>query len=456
MYFNGYFIYDLSQPKSVLLRGKNMNFQTVFGPDTGGPSKFYRIPSVICTKNGVTVACADARFCSGMDNPNRIDKVIRRSTDSGETWGEYITAVREHGSKKMRSSAAIDPVMAYDGESGRIYLLYGHTPAGVGIRNCNPGAGEDKSGNKIIKGVCKSYVLKNGVLYTRDGRETPYTVNGDGDVFKKGKRRGNIFTGGRFKEHATSYLMLCTSDDDGKTWSKPVSLNFQVKRDYMTFIGPGPGNGIVVQNGKYRGRIVIPIYYGTRKFPLRLSCCVVYSDDGGKRWTLGETPNNTRMINGVRASDMTVENGEMLTEAQLIEQKDGTLKLFMRNHHKSRCVAVAYSKNGGESWEDFRLDENLPQPICQTSVITVDHTQHQKVVLLNAADKNSRRRGTVRLSEDSGETFPYSRVLKEDDFVYSALCCLPDGNIGALFEPDSKCREIRFAKFSLDWIKGND
>ena len=41
-----------------------VEFQTVFGPDSGGPAPYYRIPSVITTKSGVVVACADARVCS--------------------------------------------------------------------------------------------------------------------------------------------------------------------------------------------------------------------------------------------------------------------------------------------------------------------------------------------------------------------------------------------------------
>lgn len=430
-----------------------MEFKTVFGPGTGGPADFYRIPSMVTTKNGVLVACADARFCSGKDNPNRIDKVVRRSTDSGETWGEYITVVKEYGTEQKRSSAAIDPVMTYVKENGRIFLHYCHTPAGVGIRNCRCCVGEDSDGNRVINGRFKKYILKNGILFSTKGKPTAYKVSDNGDVFKNTKKVGNIYTGGRFKEEHTSSLMMCYSDDDGLTWSKPKSLNSQVKRDYMGFIGPGPGNGIVINHGQYKGRIVVPIYYGTRKFPLRLSCCVIYSDDNGETWNLGETPNNTRIINGKKANAMTIENDDMLTESQLIRQDDGTLKYFMRNHHPDRCVAVAYSRNGGESWEDFMLDENLPQPICQTSVIKIEDADKPYVVLLNAADKKSRVCGTVRLSEDDGETFAYSRVLKEDDFVYSSLSVLPDGKIGALFEPDQNCREILFTKFSLDWIK---
>lgn len=432
-----------------------MEFKVVFGPDNGGPSRFYRIPSLVTTKNGVTVACADARFCGGMDNPNRIDKVVRRSFDCGETWGEYITAVREHGEKRMRSSAAIDPAMTYDESTGRIYIHYSHTPAGIGLRNSVKSTGYDKEHHKLLCHGLKKYIVKGSAIYTQSGKATPYSVDKNGDVYKGGKLVCNICIGGRFKEVNTSYLMMCWSDDDGETWSDPVCLNPQVKKDHMSFIGPGPGNGIVIKNGKYSGRIVVPIYYSTKTFPPRMSCCVIYSDDNAKTWRLGESPNNTRFVNGKRVSDMTVKNGDMLTESQLIEQADGTLKYFMRNHYKDRCVAVAYSKNGGESWEKFRYDESLPQPICQSSVISFESDGKRCAVFLNPADKKARINATVRLSEDDGESFAYSRRLKDGEFVYSSLTVLPDGDIGALFEPDTKCRQILFAKISPKWIKNN-
>lgn len=431
-----------------------MNFKTVFGPGTGGPSEFYRIPSMITTKNGVTVACADARFCSGRDNPNRIDKVVRRSLDSGETWGEYITVVEEHGTELKMSSAAIDPILTYDEETNRIFLHYCHTPAGIGILNCKKGIGEDESGNKILLKKLGKYILKDDIVYTTKNQKTDYRVSENGDITKKDESLGNIYTGGILREFSSASLMMCYSDDDGLTWSNPQSLNCQVKEKYMSFIGPGPGNGIVIKKGKYAGRIVVPIYYGVRKYPLCLSCCVIYSDDKGKTWKRGETPNNTRKILGFKANQFLITEHNMLTESQVIELGDGTLKYFMRNHNSCRCVAVAYSKNGGEYWEDFSHDENLPQPICQTSVIKLNGMEKPYVVLLNAADKKERKCGTVRLSEDDGETFPYSRILKADSFVYSSLAQLPDGNIGALFEPDTECKNILFTKFSIDWIRG--
>ena len=433
-----------------------MEFKTVFGPGTGGPSDYYRIPSMITTKNGVVVACADARFFTGADNPNRIDKVVRRSMDSGETWEDYQTVVEEYGEEKNLSSAAIDPILTYSSDTGRIFMHYCHTPAGVGILNCNSCVGEDDEGNKIISRGLRKYILKNGALYTKSGKKTVYSVSEDGKVSNGSTEFGSIYTGGKFKEAHTSTLMMCYSDDDGLTWSKPVSLNSQIKKRYMSFIGPGPGCGIVIRRGKYSGRIIVPVYYGVRKFPLGLSCCVIYSDDNGETWSMGETPNNTRKIHGIKANHHFIIEQNMLTESQVIEQEDGTLKYFMRNHDPKRCVAVAYSKNGGESWENFTHDKNLPQPICQSSVIKIENAEKPYVVFLNAADKKARQCGTVRLSEDDGETFPYSRVLKEDSFVYSSMTLLPDGNIGVLFEPDLECRNIWFTKFSLEWIKGKE
>lgn len=435
--------------------GGSMKFQTVFGPQLNGPSAYYRIPSAVTTKHGTVVLCADARYCSGMDNPNRIDKVVRRSTDGGQTWGGFILAAQEQGYKQMHASAAIDPEMVYVEELDRIYMLYSHTPAGVGIRNSRCSVGEDEQGNRYINGLFQKYILKEKQLFKLNGQATGYYVLPNGEIERGGKTCGNIFTGGRFKEESTSTLMLCYSDDDGKTWTGHTSLNAQVKEKYMSFIGPGPGCGIVLKHGAHKGRIVFSIYYGTRVFPLRLSCCVIYSDDGGKHWKRGQSPNDMRMVDGKQLSSLTIRADQMLTESQLIEQEDGTLKYFMRNHDKAHSIAVAYSKDGGESWEDFHLDHNLPQPVCQTSVLKLTGTEKPTVVLLNPADRKKRENGTVRLSEDDGETFPYSRQLKAGSFVYSTLTQLPNGHIGAAFEPDTACKEILFAEFSTDWIKGN-
>ncbi|MEG2396729.1 MAG: sialidase family protein [Oscillospiraceae bacterium] len=434
----------------------SLNVKTIFGPNLGGPCENYRIPSMIVTKNNVVIACADARYFTGGDNPNRIDKVIRRSFDSGETWEDIKLIVAEHGTTKMASSAAIDPVMTYIESINRTIVMYCHTPAGIGILNCVCSKGEDDNGNIIVKQGFKKYVLKGNKLFTKSGNETGYTVDKDGDVTKDGNVVGNIYIGKKFMQEKTSTLMMCYSDDDGENWSEPISLNSQIKESYMSFIGPGPGIGIVVREGKYKDRVIVPIYYGTKKFPLCLSCAVIYSDDNGKSWKMGESPNNTRMIGNKKANIMHITNSNMLTESQIIEQEGGRLKYFMRNHDKVRRAATAYSDNGGESFYDFKHVDELPQPICQMSVIKLNNMDKPYVVFVNPSSEKERANGMVRLSEDDGETFKYSRMFKEGTFVYSSIAMLPDGNIGVLYEPNLECKQIDFVKFSLDWIKGDN
>lgn len=424
----------------------------LFGPECGGPCKNYRIPSLIVTKKGTVIACCDARYYTGADNPNRIDKVIRRSFDSGETWEDVRLIVQEQGTSRLAASAAIDPSMVYIEKTNRILLFYAHTPAGIGILNCRVNKGYDDDGNLIVKNGFKKYKIIHDKLFTLKDKPTPYTVDKTGNVFENGALQGNIYIGKKFMQAKTFFLMCTYSDDEGETWSEPKCLNPEVKEDYMSFLCAGPGCGIVIQNGKYAGRVVLPIYFGTTKFPpLRLSCACIFSDDNGLTWSMGKSPNEARGYNVRRVYEQ-----RMLTEAQVIEQENGRLKIFMRNHDKRKRVAVAYSSDGAENWDGFRFDDSLRQCICQLSVIKLQNTEKPTVVFINADSEKERANGTIRISEDDGETWKYSRVFRDGPFAYSALAQLPDGNIGVFYEPDLECKSIRFWKVSLDWIKGKE
>ncbi|MEG2676347.1 MAG: sialidase family protein, partial [Clostridia bacterium] len=132
-----------------------------------------------------------------------------------------------------------------------------------------------------------------------------------------------------------------------------------------------------------------------------------------------------------------------------------SLKLFMRNHAGKKLIMTAISDDGGESWRDCKFQPQLDQPICQCSVITADDNGRVATLFLNAASKTARTNGTIRLSYDYGETFEYSRQLKDGDFVYSSMAQLPDGQICALYETSTQHESIELAKFPIDWIKEN-
>lgn len=433
------------------------DYTKLFCKETCGQGH-YRIPSIITTKHGTVVTAVDERFYGCGDNPNRIDKIVRRSKDNGKSWEEKIVVVEEVGNEKMKASAAIDPALLYDSQNDRIFMLYDHTPAGVGILSSRRGIGETAKGERLVYSGSQQYVVKGDTLY-KDDEATQYKCDDKGNVYDGATYKGNYYVGdGEFKELETFFLMLCWSDDDGLTWSNPVCLNHQVKRANTSFLGVGPGIGIQIQNGKYKGRLVYPIYYNTGPGRnLWLSCAVIYSDDGGKTWNMGDTPNNNRKRLGIfNVKDKFLFPNECLTESQVIECRDGHLRIFMRNHAMKKRVAIADSYDGGESWQDFRFNDQLLQCICQLSIIQIDDGGRPATIFLNAATTNARKRGVVRLSYDDGETWEYGAIIREDEFVYSSMAQFSDGEIGIIYEPSTQHESVDFVKITTKWIKENN
>ena len=410
-----------------------------------GNADNYRIPSLAVTNDGTLVACADERFFTAADNPNRIDKVVRISEDNGETWSEQITAVKMQGKDKQHSSAAIDPALLYDGETDTIFMLYSMTPAGIGILNCAKGTGFE-DGGIVVRGGGKKYILRDGELYLK-GQPTGIKVDKDGNY-----AGGNVLTReGGLSIHRTSYLMLIRSEDHGKTWSEPVHLNPSLKADNYHFIGSGPANGIQMKFGKYKGRLVFPIYYGLAKLPMKLTSAVIYSDDHGKTWKRGATP----PIKGRYPADKPVimPMRTYLTESQVVELENGDLLCFMRNHHPKRRIYVSRSTDGGATWTEPEFCEDLPHCVCQITAIACEYEGKRAILTVNAASTEKREKGVARLSLDEGKTFPKSLTITEGEFVYSSAQVLKDGTVGMLYEDCTKHENIKFTKFSLDELK---
>ena len=429
-----------------------------------GDSKAYRIPSMITTKKGTIIAGIDARIANSNDNPNKIDTTIRRSTDNGKTWGAIQKLVTYAG-EGTDGAAAIDTALLQDEETETIWMIFCHTPGGIGLWQSEPGVGFDQQGRKLLYDKAgREYSLdKEGQVIDEAELSSSYTVDEKGFVFHDGKPAGNIYYK-KGVDHAesllearTSFLQIIKSDDDGKTWSEPIDLNLQVKEPWMKFIGSGPGRGIQTKEGSYKGRLVFPIYFSNEHS--KMSCAVIYSDDHGETWKRGESPNDGREFNGelLSAETASIDHSD-LTESQVIEMPGGELRVYMRNHSGEQRTAVAVSTDGGETWGDFRYDDALIDPTCQSSIIRYPDLADGKTRLLfsNPADPKQRKNGTVRLSEDGGKTWPYSKVITPDSYVYSCLTVLENGEIALLYEADTNgdyTITINFVTFTLDWIK---
>lgn len=437
-------------------------------------SSDYRIPSLLTTRGGTVIAAADQRH-SGPRDAGDIATVIRRSTDSGKTWSDVQTLI-DLPDGKDNDAFTIDSSMLLDKLSGRVFLLVDMFPESTGLMSGSP-ISMTTSGYKEVSGSprllllgpdrSRTYTLREGGQVYQENSDgtrttTAYTIprQSTGDLFKNGKPAGNIYlyTGenkGELSVLKTSYLWLMSSDDDGATWSDPVCLNGQVKKDWMVFLGTGPGTGMQIQNGKNKGRLVFPVYYtNIDGLAGSQSSAVIYSDDGGNNWKMGESPNDGR--DGMTSRTMNNED-KILTESQAVEVgSQGKLKLFCRN--KSGHVMVATSNDGGATWDDSVVpDMGLFDSYCQLSIVPyTERVDGKQAYIFSNPASPGRNDGTVRLGlyDEKTDSFDwkYSRLIHPGKYQYSSIAVMPDGQIGVFYEGDVP--NLRFTRMTLDWIKG--
>ncbi len=243
------------------------------------------------------------------------------------------------------------------------------------------------------------------------------------------------------KSQGTRTVWVCKSDDDGVTWSPPVEITQSTKKNEWTWYATGPGAGIQLTTGAYKGRLVIPCDH-IEKNEKKYYSHIIYSDDHGQSWKLGGTTPQ-----------------DQVNECEVVELSDGRLMLNMRNYDRAqKSRAVSYSDDGGLSWSAIQHDPALIEPICQASIrrYSFSGTSEKKTCLLfsNPASSEARVNMTVRLSCDDGKTWPVSKVLYAGPSAYSCLTVLSDGTAACLYEmgQDRYYEKIAFDRFSMEWL----
>ena len=423
-------------------------------------SASYRIPSLLTLTSGTILAGADQRVSSANDSPNDINFVVRRSLDGGRSWEPARTVIDCPGSGEDASSV-IDSCMVQDPHTGRIHVLIDHFPGGIGQPNCWASTGFDEQGRRLLRDLDDGrYVVEaDGKVTTIDGQATEFRIEDDGTVLRDGHPAGNfeLAPGADPAESLlaipTSYLQIAHSDDDGVTWSKPRDLNPQLKQPWMRFLGTCPGNGIALRDGPRPGRLVVPLYFNNDGNWLAMCATVAYSDDHGETWNLGHGPNDGRRTPDGELDPRTfVDETWSLHEAAVVERRDGTLVLYMRNQHPCGRVAVSESHDAGQTWGPIDFDEDLPEIWCQPNAICLPSAEGEdRIVFANASLMLPFRGcGVIRLSLDGGRTWRRSRTFNPGHYVYQCMCALPDGRIGILWE--NECQGLYFSRLPLSWF----
>lgn len=250
-------------------------------------------------------------------------------------------------------------------------------------------------------------------------------------VFPAGMKEFGGLTPGPSGPTKIAYI---TSDNDGRSWSKPVDVTAALKPDIATTTASGPGIGIQLAKGPKAGRLIIP--FNSQGPKGSFVNWVAYSDDAGRTWK--------------RGADVP-QQGMQLNEVQVSETVDGGVYLNSRQWKGTGGRKASWSADGGETWSPAIEDKSLPEPVCQGSLISFEDGGRHITLFLNPAGPK-RTNGTLRMSLDGGKTWAKSRLLVPGPFAYSSMARLKDGRIAVLYEPAGHT-EIKFLTVDLAWVE---
>jgi len=330
-------------------------------------------------------------FCEGRVHDagdfGDINIVMKRSADEGATWSALATVV-DYESLQAGNPAPVVDLTDPAFPQGRIFLFY------------NTGNNHE---NEVRKG------------------------NGLREVWYK------------------------TSADEGITWSEPVNITTQTHRPAQPHINPAynfhddwrsyantPGHAVQFVSGKYKGRIFVAANHSTGNPQPQFTDYQAhgfFTDDHGKTFQLSES--------------ISVPGSN---EAMATLLSNGRLMMNMRNQRGDvRARIVAISSNGGASWDTTWFDKNLPDPVCQGSILAIGKRKNI-LAFCNPADTLHRNNLTLRISFDEGKTWKRNLLIdkssKDQEMshsAYSDLIEIDKKTIGILYERNNY-KEIVFIK----------
>lgn len=238
-----------------------------------------------------------------------------------------------------------------------------------------------------------------------------------------------------------------TSIDGGNTWSSPVNITLQVHRPYQTNINAAyhfkeawrsyantPGHAIQFKEGARKGRIYVIGNHSTgwpKNDYTDYDVHGFYSDDHGATFQLS---NNLNLPGS--------------NEATAVELAGGKLMINARNQKGTpRQRIVALSSDAGVNWDTSYYDAQLPDPVCQGSILGVQlKNKKQALAICNNKDPQKRDNLTLQISFDQGLTWARQIVVaknntpdnyKGDYTGYADLVELKNNKLGILYELDN-------------------
>jgi sialidase-1 len=244
---------------------------------------------------------------------------------------------------------------------------------------------------------------------------------------------------------AESGNFLAISRDNGHAW-RHVKMVLAPNSAGCCGSTHGASPGIKLIQGSLKGRLIAPARFATQPDE-KLSTlqkhhynCTVYSDDLGETWQTG--------------GPVQVGTGE----GCIVELSDGTIYYNSRAYFMDGKRRIARSYDGGETFDDFAVDETLIEPDggCSAGMAKYpgNQSEDRDIIIFSNPASSSREKLTVRLSCDGGRSWPVSKVIHEGPAAYSSMAIARDGNIFVLYEngDENPYERISIARFNLAWL----
>jgi sialidase-1 len=217
----------------------------------------------------------------------------------------------------------------------------------------------------------------------------------------------------------TRRVFVTSSSDDGVKWETPKEITSYVKLPNWGWYATGPCHGIQISKGTYKDRLVIPCDYIEVGANRRGNSHVIYSDDAGASWKLG----------GVVPVDAALNPNE----STVTELSDGNLMLNMRVGSNQNKRIYSTSDDGGITWSPLVQAPELTDPVCQGS-LTSSAIENGFAVFFSNAASISRKNMTIKMSTDSGLSWPKKKLVFSGPSGYSDLIMLANDKTALLFE----------------------
>ena len=216
------------------------------------------------------------------------------------------------------------------------------------------------------------------------------------------------------------YLKYISSNDNGKSWSKPVDITNQISKENWKndFKFITSGRGIQTKNGTLL-HCLVNLQKGTHVFG---------SNDNGKTWFITEAPT----LPGDESKIVELNDGSWMVNSRVN-------KLGYRYSH--------FSNDDGKTWIS-KKEESIIDPGCNGSLIRYSHGEKNLLLLTNINNKKERKEIVLRYSTDEGRSWSNPKIIYNGEAAYSSMTVMENGNLGLFFEMDNYTKNV-FTSISI-------